>query len=220
MKQMKQPKIVDLRKNILLKNYYNFSYWVQNKFWRSRLFKRAAIHESGHIVFSYFYGYTIGQAELSIINPGNGVALIVYGDKTVAANIVLHNWPEHYLEGDAAVRKRIIKTAISLLVIAASGSVAETFFFRKKYFKLSADDLETINKIQLFLNEISVANDGNYAAFAFKMYKLYPIFKCATEVLTNNFLNSVNYSLTQQRIEEILTEVNFFNEINLLKALN
>lgn len=214
---MQQPKQIDLGKRPFLKICYDISYWFQRTFQRKKLFRKVAIHESGHIVFSYFYGFTVRQSRLLINEPGNGFTETVYGKETVAANIIMNNWTTDFQRQNPAGQKHIHRIAFHLMVILYAGSSGEAFLQRKPSDKnynlqISGEDLLGINAIETFLAMTGFPVDNSIVAKnTFNLYEQYTIFKESILALTDKFLQSNSLSLTQTDIEEILTTTDFFN---------
>ena len=125
-----KEKQIDLTKRPLLKIYYDLIYLFQRTFQKKKLLERAAIHESGHIVFTYFYGFTVRQSTLSS-TPGNASTETLYGSRKVPANIIFKHLFEAFemLEPDG--KKDIIKIAHYFLVILWAGGWAESPFQEK-----------------------------------------------------------------------------------------
>ena len=214
---MQQPKQIDLGKRPFLKICYDISYWFQRTFQRKKLFRKVAIHESGHIVFSYFYGFTVRQSRLLINEPGNGFTETVYGKETVAANIIMNNWTTDFQRQNPAGQKHIHRIAFHLMVILYAGSSGEAFLQRKPSDKnynlqISGEDLLGINAIETFLTMTGFPVDNSIIAKnTFKLYEQYTVFKESILALTDKFLQSNSLSLTQTDIEDILTTTDFFN---------
>jgi len=213
---VQQPKQIDLSKRPFLKICYDISYWFQRTFQRKKLFRKVAIHESGHIVFSYFYGFTVRQSRLLIKEPGNGFTETVYGKETIAANIIMKNWIRDFEQQNPDVQKHIHRIAFHLMVILYAGSSGESFIKRKQSDKnynlqISGEDLIGINIIETFLTMTGFPIDNSIVVKnTFNLYEQYPIFKESILALTDKFLTANNLSLTQKDIEDTLTTINFF----------
>lgn len=214
---MKQPKQIDLRKRPLLKLCYDILYWFQRTFQRNKLFRKVAIHESGHIVFNYFYGFTVRQSRLLTSEPGNGFTETVYGKETLTANIIMKNWVADYQRQQPNGQKHIHRIAFHLMVILYAGSSGEAFIKRKPSdknynLKISGEDLAGIQIIEKFLTATGFPVDkNNVAKNTFNLYEQFPIFKQSIDALTDKFLQSKNLSLAQNEIEDTLTTTDFFN---------
>lgn len=215
---MSQPKHIDLTKRPLLKLCFDISYWFQRNFQQDKLFRKVAIHESGHIVFSYFYGFTVRQSRLLVSEPGNGFTETVYGKENLAANIILKNWVRDFQGQKLEAQNHIHRIAFHLMVILYAGSSGEAFIKRKPSdtsynLEISGEDLAGIQIIENFLNAIGAPVDNSIVAKnTFNLYEQYPIFKQSILALTDKFLQSNNLSLTQKEIEDTLTSADFFIE--------
>jgi hypothetical protein len=213
---MQEPVTIDLSKKPLLKIWYDISYWFQRTFQRQKLYRKVAIHESGHIVFSYFYGFTVRQARLIVTEPGNGFAETVYGKEAAVANIIFNVLIGDFARQKPDTQKHIHKIAVHLMVILYAGSVGEAFVKRKPKdtsynLEVSGEDLAAIKTIQHFLHNTGLRmSDSDVAKNAFDLYERFPIFKQSIEALTVEFLKSTTLSLTQKQIEDTLTATNFF----------
>lgn len=216
-KSVQQPKQIDLSKRPFLKIFYDISYWFQRTFQKKKLFRKVAIHESGHIVFSYFYGFSVRQSRLLINQPGNGFTEIVYGKEAVTANIIMNNWIEDFHQQNPAGQKHIYRIAFHLMVIHYAGSSGEAFLKRKPSVKnynlqISGEDLFVIDIIETFLTMTGFSVDNSIVAKnTFNLYEQFPIFKESILALTKKFLKADNLSLTQKDIEDTLRTVNFFD---------
>ena len=213
---MQEPKTIDLSKKPLLKIWHDISYWLQKTFQRQKLYRQVAIHESGHIVFSYFYGFTVRQAKLIVTKPGNGFTETVYGKEAAVANIIFNVLIGDFVRQNLDTQKHIHRIAVRLMVILYAGSVGEAFVKRKPKdtgynLEVSGEDLAALKIIQDFLHTTGFRmSDSDVVKNAFDLYERFPIFKQGIEALTNEFLKSTTLSLTQKQIEDTLTATNFF----------
>lgn len=195
-----------------------FCLWIQRKFNGKNLLKKVAIHESAHIVFSYFYGFTVSNSKLSILEVGNGVTRTEYGQEKIAANIVFNHWTDAYSELTEPQQKHVIRVAIHLLVILYSGSTAEAVYYKSWFasrykLKVSGEDLSRIKVIESFLAQIGGRIESEVTVRkVFWFFETYPIFKLAINRLSSEFLLTNDNSLNQEQIENVLSQINFYHE--------
>jgi hypothetical protein len=215
--EMIEEKRVDLTKRPLLTVYYDCIYILQRTFRKRKLLGKAAIHESAHIVFTYFYGFGVRQSRL-LSRSGNGFTETLYGSGKIAANIIFKGFFDLFETLETDQKKDVIRIAHYLLVILSAGSCAEAFIKRKPKYKkykieISGKDLDRIQIIEQFLRALAIPYERNTAVKrTFDFYEKYPVFRETTEAIAKKFLESDNYSLNTQQIENALNQVNFFNE--------
>lgn len=218
---MMKEKQVDLTRRPLLKIYYDCIDTIQRTFQKKKQLKRAAIHESAHIVFTYFYGFAVDQSRL-LSQPGNGLTETLYGNGKIAANIVFKHSLDLFNLLEPDKKKETIRIAHYFLVILSAGSCAEAFFRRRpkqnKYkVEISGEDLAAIQAIEEFLRAVESPYERSTAVKrAFQFYEQYPIFRRATEAIAEKFLESENHCLSKQEIENALNQLEFFKEKDMI----
>lgn len=216
-----KSKNVDLRKRPLLRLWGEVGYQFQKLFQRKKLYQRAAIHESGHVVFSYFYGFTVRECELMHDRPGEGRSETVYGKDAMAATIVFNHLIPEFKKLSLKQQDEVYRKGFHLMLILYAGGCAEAFFKKKpldKNYDLDigggesgVGDLGSINIIEGFYQKIgNPVNNMHIVTNMFGLLEQFEIFKISIEALSKRLIESPNKKLSQSEIEKVLTEVNFF----------
>lgn len=215
-------KKVDMRGRPLLQLWSYLFFQFQKVFFKQELYRRAAIHESGHIVFSYFYGFTVDEAMLLLDVPGQGNTRTVYGKDIRAANIVFNHGIRDFANLNPSEQARTYAVGHHLMFILYAGGCAEAYLKRKpldKKYDLQLErgqsgegDLDGIEAIEGFYQKIGQpVNRTNVLVNLFGLFEQYPIFKLSIETISKLFLDSTSKKLTKSDIEVALKSVDFFN---------
>ena len=209
---------IDLNKRPLLKLWLDFKYYVSRSFFKKSLLERVALHESAHIVFSYFYGFKVTQSRLFLDKPGNGFTETQYGKEKAAANIIFKLWFDQFQQLSQEQQRHVIRLAHYFLVILFAGSCAEAFAKKKSFDKnyrleVSGEDLDEIQILEQFLTTLRVPYNADLTAKrTFEFFENYPIFNQTIKEMAKEFKLSNNYSLNQAQIEKVLKDTDFKNE--------
>lgn len=177
--------------------------------------KEAAIHEAGHIVAAHIMGFPVEW--VSICNSGNGQTKIDYGGfKNIALKLMNLNAsnsvPDAILKTlDPDVLSELTQFAERLCFVLLAGDVAEFVFFKHPECKndliieVKGKDITTAEAISNYL-EMNI-NLQEMVEILFKYMQHSNYISSITE-LSNNLIDSSNYTINRNSIENILCKYN------------
>lgn len=185
--------------------------------------KRAAFHESGHIVCAYFVQWAASDVKLTITNGRTQNAVTTYNFlEDIRIVQVLEN-PNSLSSLTEDEKERFQGVLINRCVSLLGGPIAEALFLNGVDFigKIEIDirgpdsirsfNLERLN-FNIFKERNLVQNQLKDVTNILKM----PIFWDSISKLADNILSAKGYQINQSKIEEILNETGLINYINKL----
>jgi hypothetical protein len=190
------------------------NYWIKRLFFKNKLFKEGAYHEAGHVVFSYLYGYQCNYTELDVNNPGDGRTEFVFGQNTVAVNVILNQLNLIFTNLTGGQQQNIARQAHWLSMIFCAGACVEAFYFKSFWHKsfrpvLRGPDLEAVNAVNNLLGQIHINPTQETLRKGLCLIQNFDGLKLTIEEIAKGILNSKNKRLDQNEILHILTNTNF-----------
>jgi hypothetical protein len=185
---------------------------------------QTAFHESGHIVFTYFTGYSCDGCEL--LDNGDGKTSSDYGSDllliTGMTNCV--EQPDIFNGLDRVVKAQFSAVSHRIMTILLAGSIVESAYLNGGVIsgdmevEISGPDLIRANNVDFLLSQLKKEkHDSNYIqntmSDLFTMISLSEIWNPITELAQEL---AEKRKLNKQEIENILNKTGFLEYIKKL----
>jgi hypothetical protein len=181
---------------------------------------RSAYHEAGHVVFTYYFGYSCQRVQ--VLPTGDAKTEMNYGADllpiTAISNFITENFVFSGLEKDAKIR--CVSIAHPATIILFGGSAAESIYRNvmadegHMEVEVSGPDLDRVNQIDRFLASCDPEHPPTFLQTAMthtlKIAKDKPEFWSAIDNIAKGIIAAPNYTLYRAGLEKILTECGFF----------
>lgn len=182
------------------------------------LIERTAIHEAGHVVMAYYFGYRCKYSDCSNERPGEGTTATSYGEDQQLINMLQHYTSfRHELNLLISQDKERAKAFFSRLVLILSAGTAAEITSDNETDKIPPDQLNAadgecigtfmdgLNEFGLNILESEVIIGMSASIGLFKDLVLWSTVKGVAELI----LSKANLHVDQQEIEAYLKSVDF-----------
>ena len=191
-------------------------------------FERTAYHESGHIVVTYFTGYTCDSVELLTSEPGTGKTTMNYQDDLILIASITNakTNPDIFNALSREVKQGSLGVAHRITSILLAGSAAESTYLNggkvngNMEVEISGPDLVRVENVHYFLSQINQNHDPNYIQdnlHQIMMIMSIPDIWKAVECLSMELIKNKNKRLKKTEIENILTTSGYFDYIKTVQ---
>lgn len=197
---------------------------------KKELFKKAAFHESGHVILSYLVRFKTIEVEIFEDDPGSGLSKFEFS-KDFRITLLITSMQNYindsslYTNLDSNIKAVSTKIAYKITSVLLAGSLSEAInkagieFKGQLVYELSGPDLIRINNINECLTNETSNHSPNYisnvSAEVVELLRVPEIWN-AVKHLSETILNSSNKKLNGKEIENSLIQIDFFNFINNL----
>lgn len=196
---------------------------------KQRLYERGAYHECGHVIFTYFTGYTCDWVDLIIDEPGSGRSSLNYGTDLLLITGIINciNEDHIYNSLENKQKSRTLGVANKITSILLSGSVAEYVFLNggkvdnNMKIEISGPDLERVDNVHFLLAQlIPERHPINYIQQEFQrvlgIIRNVRIFWLTIDILAKKLLESSSKKLIQIEIEAVLQKCGYLEYLKTL----
>lgn len=187
-------------------------------------FEQTAFHESGHIVMTYFAGYTCEDVELMTNEPGNGKTTMNYGEDLLLITAITNarNEPGIYNGLSKEIKSQSVVVANRISTILLAGSIAESIYLNQgnvngdMEVEISGPDLIRVSSVDYLLSQIIIGHNPHFIQQSMQNVMLtmgIPEFWNVVESVARGLLNKNNRKLGKSEIETILQSNGFLDYI-------
>jgi len=184
----------------------------------------SAYHEAGHILLSYFVGYSCSQVLLNTNADADARTTLNYKSDLLLITALLNgkSSPEIYQELPNHLRSDTLQVANGLGLILVAGAVAESVFENRGTVSttmapaLSGKDLQSIDEVDYLLGKVIMNHSKSFISDALSdVCNLFgvPQFNYTSAALAKAILAKADYFLDQQEIEVIIKDNGFLDFI-------
>jgi hypothetical protein len=187
-------------------------------------FEQTAFHESGHIVMTYFAGYTCDKVELLTNEPGNGKTTMNYENDllliTAITNVKTNPDIFNRLPRELKSQSLVVSNRISTILLA--GSIAESIYLNSGQengnmeVEISGPDLIRVDNVHSFLSQIKADHNPQFLQDSMQNVTLtmsIPEFWKAVQSLAEALIKKSNKKLDKTEIETTLQTSGFLEYV-------
>lgn len=183
---------------------------------------KAAHHEAGHILITYFTGYTCEKVVLNANANGDACTVQNYGDDLILITAITNSkiMPEMFNGLPKEIKKFTPVVAHKAANVLLAGPVCESIYMNNGIIDgnmsvdLSGEDLIRVEQIDFLLKTIFPQHDPNFIQVLmtdlFTFFSHYE-FEMATAALVSGMKTAPNYTMDRKEIETILKKTGYLD---------
>lgn len=106
------------------------------------ILKRTAIHESGHVIVAYYYGYVVNYSCIDVANPGMGQSEILWSPDHQVINVIINPMFSAERASVLAIHRDMLSGLIGRFVtVNVAGTAAEIYLEERMNLETTVNEL-------------------------------------------------------------------------------